>query len=126
MPYDQNKYRKEHLAEYAQYQQQSRERNPRSHLVIDARARGKRNGVPVNITVEDIDWVTHCPVLGIELVYARTGGKGQRVNSATLDRKINALGYVPGNVFVLSHRANRLKQDATVEEVEALLKYMKT
>ena len=44
----------------------------------------------------------------------------------TLDRKVNALGYVKGNVFVISHRANRLKQDATADELAAILAYMKS
>lgn len=126
MPHDQTKYRKEHLENYAEYQRQSRARNPQQHMVYDARARAKRYGVPGTITVEDIQWVTHCPVFGVELVYGRAKGDGMRTNSATLDRKVNDLGYVPGNVFVISHQANRLKADATIEQVEALLKYMKT
>ena len=122
--WDQDKYRRDHKDLYARLQANSRKRNPRMHLVIDARARAKRYGIPVDITVDDIDWVTHCPVLGIELIYGRTGGDGRRRNSATLDRRDNTLGYVKGNVFVLSHRANRIKSDATLEELQALVRYL--
>lgn len=117
-------YRRSHLSQYATYQQNSRRRNAKQHLVIDARGRAKKNGIPCTITVDDIDWVTHCPIFGIELVYVKGDGK-VRTNSATLDRRTNDLGYVPGNVFAISHRANRIKSDATVAELEAILTYMK-
>ena len=118
-----SEYRKAHLKEYAQYQRNSRKRNPKHHLVYDARARARRNGVPYDLTVEDLTWPTHCPVLGIELFYGRAEGDGQRQNSATLDRRDNSKGYVKGNVFVISHRANRIKSDATAAELEAVAKY---
>jgi len=122
--WDQDKYRREHKDLYARLQANSRKRNPRKHLVIDARARAKRYGVPADITEKDIQWVTHCPALGVELIYGRTGGDGRRANSATLDRRDNTKGYVKGNVFVLSHRANRIKSDATIAELEAILQFM--
>ena len=118
-------YRQSHLAQYAEYQRKSRRTRARHHLVYDARARAKRDGIPCAITVEDIVWPTHCPAFGIELVYVKSNGK-IRQTSATLDRRDNTLGYVPGNVFVLSHKANRLKSNATIAELEALLAYMKS
>ncbi len=116
-------YRRDNLEQYAQYQRNSRKRNPRGHLVTEAKSRAKQFGLPFDISVDDINWVTHCPVLGVELVYGRSGGDGHRYNSASLDRRINDLGYVKGNVFVISHRANRMKQDASPEELAALAAY---
>ena len=118
-------YRQAHMEQYAEYQRKSRRENVRMHLLIDAKARAKRNGTPFSVVEADIDWVTHCPVLDIELVYARGNGNGQRYNAATLDRRINDLGYVPGNVFVISHQANRMKSDATSAQLEATLAYMR-
>ena len=43
-----------------------------------------------------------------------------------LDRKINELGYVRGNVFVISRRANRIKSDATALELEEIARYMRS
>jgi hypothetical protein len=34
------------------------------------------------------------------------------------------LGYVSGNVRVVSQKANRLKQNATKEELQAIVEYM--
>lgn len=120
----QKQYRQENKSHYADLQRQWRADHPRESLVIDARGRAKKAGIPCSIYVHDIEWPAHCPVLGVELVYMKCGGK-VRSNSATLDRRTNDLGYVPGNVFVISHRANRLKSDATIAELEAILAYAK-
>ena len=68
--------------------------------------------------------VTHCPLLGIELTYAPYTGPTPQ-NYASLDKIDPAKGYVPGNVQILSFRANSLKADATIEELELLLKNWK-
>jgi hypothetical protein len=118
-------YRKEHLTQYAEYQRNSRGRRPRETLVEQARGRAKRDGLPCDITVELLEWPTHCPVLGVELDYTQTppGERRIRTNSPTLDRRVNKLGYVRGNVFVISHRANRIKSDATAAELKAVAEY---
>jgi uncharacterized membrane protein len=46
-------------------------------------------------------------------------------NSFSLDRVDNTKGYVKGNVKVISFWANQMKGNMDVEQVEALLKYMK-
>ena len=54
------------------------------------------------------------------------GGHGSwpTENSPSVDRVVPSLGYVKGNVHVISHRANSMKSDATIENVRALLAYM--
>jgi hypothetical protein len=37
---------------------------------------------------------------------------------------VPSLGYVPGNIRVISMRANRIKTDATADELRAVLRYM--
>jgi hypothetical protein len=56
-----------------------------------------------------------CPILGVKIDYAAK--RTLNAFSPTLDRIDNKKGYVPGNVRVISHRANRLKQDATPVEL---------
>jgi hypothetical protein len=80
--------------------------------------------VPFAITKADIMAVVvdACPVLGITLDYVRTG-RGLHDNSPTLDRIVNERGYVPGNVLVVSFKVNRMKQNATVEELETVARF---
>lgn len=122
-----NTYRRANLPKYAKLQREWRRRNPKKVLVLAARSRAKRNGLPFDITVESLKWPERCPILGIVLDYTRTptGSRRLRSNFPTLDRRRNDLGYVVGNVFVISHRANRLKSDASPAELEALLAYTK-
>lgn len=72
-----------------------------------ARFRAKKNGVPYKLQGIKIELPTHCPALGIELDYSK-GGTG---SSPSLDRIIPSLGYVLGNIAVISKRANTLKSD---------------
>ena len=56
-----------------------------------------------------------CPVLGIAL---QPNDKAGPIDSSpSLDRIAPSLGYVPGNVRVISFRANRLRADATAAEL---------
>ena len=68
--------------------------------------------------------VTHCPLLGIELTYAPFTGSTPQ-NYASLDKIDPTKGYVPGNVQILSFRANSLKADSSIEELELLVKNWK-
>ena len=120
-------YRRANAVHYAELQRDWRANNPREVMVINARTRAKKAGYPCTITVDDIDWVTHCPIFGLELDYNSTPtGKRMHAKRAafpTLDKRDPFLGYTPGNVFVLSAKANRMKQDATVDQLRALLRY---
>lgn len=80
-----------------------------------ARQRAKRDGLPFTITREDVVIPDVCPILGIELEKLERG----RMNPASpsLDKIDPSLGYVPGNVWVISWRANRMKCDASPEEL---------
>lgn len=97
---------------YKKYQESHREH---SHLT-SLRGRAKAKGLPFNLTLEDLIIPELCPVLGIPLI--RNYGKGHSShNSPSVDRIIPELGYVKGNVIVISVLANRIKQDATPEQI---------
>jgi hypothetical protein len=88
-------------------------RGPVVKMLTDAKARARRDGVPFDLKKGDVHLPTHCPVLGILL------GKGtpnNHNNSPSLDRINPTLGYVKGNVAVISHKANRLKGEATADD----------
>jgi len=84
-----------------------------------AKARSKKNGLDFNITIDDIVIPEKCPVLGIPLI-AAVGNKIVSKNSPSLDRIDSSKGYVKGNIRVVSHRANSLKSNATLEELRLI------
>jgi hypothetical protein len=92
-------------------------------LFRSAKGRAAEKGVPFTIALSDIHVPARCPVLGV--AFERGAGSPQ-ANSPSLDRIDPAKGYVPGNVQVISHRANTLKNNATLEEIEALYLHMKS
>lgn len=83
-------------------------------MVRAAKARATKAGVPFNLTTEDITIPHECPVLGIPLI---VGADKASDNSPSLDRVVPPMGYVRGNVLVISNRANRIKNDATTAEL---------
>jgi hypothetical protein len=99
-----------------------RKRN-RQTMLWDAKRRSKQKNVPFNLTVDDVVIPEFCPILGIPII---VGGQiGPSANSPSLDRKVPEMGYVKGNVHVVSWRANRIKSDSTINELELILKYMR-
>lgn len=104
------------------YKTRWRTKNPRNALLVQTRFNAKRHNLEFSITEKDLSWPTHCPVLKLELVYVSTRGKNLDY-AATIDRHDNTKGYVPGNVFVISARANRVKNDATPSELVAIAAY---
>ena len=94
---------------------------PESRILNSARWRAKKKGVPFDLTIDDIRIPTHCPVLGIEL---RHGVGSICATSPTLDRIIPHLGYVVGNVAVISMRANAIKSNAVWQEVLKVASWM--
>lgn len=91
-----------------------------------ARHRASRLGIPFTLTLTDFSIPTHCPVLGIPLFIHKGGKPGFFPNSPSLDRLDNTQGYIPGNVLVISARANALKSNATIAELQRVLTYMQS
>lgn len=96
---------------------------PKAQMLANAKARAKAAEVAFAITADDFDIPDTCPVLGIPLRTSYVSGR-RTDNSPSLDRVTPAKGYVPGNVCVISMRANRLKSDATEREAAAIARYM--
>lgn len=106
--------RQKYLPKYAAKQKQYYIDNPGVYLRNVCKARAKKLGVPFNLTAEDFTIPDVCPVLGIKI---ERGTKGFHDNAASVDRLIPELGYVKGNINIVSFRANRLKGNATSEEI---------
>lgn len=82
------------------------------------RNRAKREGKVFELEYEDIPWVSHCPVLGIELDYDVRGHGNSQDNSPSLDRIDNTKEYIKGNVQVVSKLANTMKSNASPEMIQ--------
>lgn len=90
-----------------------------------AKRRAKSSGVPFTISKQDIIDIFpsdgKCPMLGITLQFNNTQSKD---DSPSLDRIVPELGYVPGNILLISYRANRIKNNVTVAELENIVSFL--
>jgi len=93
-----------------------RDKNRAGVILQNAKGRSRRENLPFDLTIDDITIPEVCPVLGIPLRH----GKQIQDSSPTLDRLIPSLGYTRGNVWVISNRANKLKSDASLAELEKI------
>jgi hypothetical protein len=94
--------------------------NPAHYLWYVARTRSRKFGVEFSITEEDIIIPKYCPILEIFL----SKGDGYLPNAMSLDRVDNNKGYIPGNVRVISRKANLMKSSLTIDILEKLIKYI--
>ena len=104
-------------------------RTPVGRLISAAKMRVAKSGVPFSIRVEDFSpdgqLPKLCPALGIPLEVGQDKAGAATDNSPSIDQIIPGGGYVPGNVQIISWKANRLKSNASIEDMEAILAYMK-
>jgi len=96
-------------------------KNPEARIYIATKARAKKYNIPFNLEKIDIIIPTHCPVLGIPLVLFSNEG-----NTPSVDRFIPELGYIKGNIHIISDRANTLKNNGKLEEIEKIYFWMKS
>lgn len=100
-----------------------RMKNPVKALLGKAKSRAKKNGVVFDLKEEDITIPEFCPVFGIRLEHNRSGKLGPCFSSPSIDRVDPTLGYIKGNVQIISHKANAAKSNLTLEQIEALAEY---
>lgn len=101
--------------------------HPISAMLSSAKKRAKKRGIEFDLVESDIEIPSICPVLDIPLFQPPyTGKPGPLPNSPTLDRIDNTKGYIKGNVVVISHRANSIKHDASCEDLEKVLNWLKS
>ena len=93
------------------------------HMVKRAEKRAKEKGLPFDLCVEDVQIPEYCPILGIKLEVGI--GRGPSDSSPSLDRIYPNLGYVKDNIIVISMRANKIKSDVSVDDIEKVLLYLK-
>lgn len=79
------------------------------YAVKDAKKRALKKGIPFDISIDYVRTllVEHCPVFGTPFKYGGNGGI--KPESPALDRIKPELGYVEGNVHIISVKANNIK-----------------
>lgn len=92
-------------------------------LLSDAKYRAKQKNIPFNITVDDIIVPEKCPVFGTRLEINSSGMSSP--NSPSIDRIISEWGYIKGNIIVISHRANTIKQNASPSELGIIYRFFR-
>lgn len=90
-------------------------------LLYAARRRAKLHGIECSITEDDIIIPERCPILDIPIKRSK---EKQTSSSPSLDRVDPTLGYVKGNVRVISYKANACKSNMTSQQIERLYKYV--
>ncbi len=101
-------------------------------LLERIRSKCKKSNIPFDLTIEDLAIPTHCPILGMPLSFGmkkvseyRNKKQGVPMDSPSVDRIVPELGYVKGNIVIVSYRANLIKTNATVSELIKVAEFYK-
>jgi len=104
---------------HRKYRDKWKKDNPLRITLFGIRNRCKRKNIYFNLDIDDLKEPSHCPVLGIPL------DRRNSDHAPSVDRFDNNKGYTKDNINIISQRANRVKSDATLEEIEKLYRWMK-
>lgn len=79
-----------------------------------AKNRAAKKGLEFNIEESDIIIPAICPLLNIPIMF---GTRKDYNSSPSIDRIDNTKGYIKGNIWIISKKANTMKNSATLEEL---------
>lgn len=113
-------YRKRNPTKIKEAMDKYRLTHARQRLVNACKYRAKKLGVPFNISEEDLDFPKVCYYTGINIDYGIN--KGRHDSCPSVDRIIPYLGYIKGNVLVVSDLGNRMKSNATPKQLRHFAK----
>ena len=104
--------------------QNRRDKDPIHTYFIAKRSWCKQRDIQFTVTEQHLKeiWTDTCPVLRLPIALGRSG-KGSH-KSAHLDRFDPKKGYIEGNVAWISGRANRIKYDASLQELKQIVQWM--
>lgn len=89
----------------------------------NSKNRSKKKGLEHTLVWKDLIVPARCPYLGVPL-FSGKGKTGPINNSPTIDRIDNSKGYTKENTIICSYKANKMKNDLTLQEAEKVLAYM--
>lgn len=110
-----------------EYQTRRRKDNPFQQTLNQVKYRAKKEGWDNNLDVEYLEsiWTGVCPITGAAIRFGFGEPDIQDAERASLDRFDSTKGYVKGNVRYISFRMNRIKYDASFDELERLYNWWK-
>ena len=95
-------------------------------MLSNSKIRAKTKKLPHNITSDDIREVwpkdNICPVLKKPFEMGFKSGKTKSM-APSLDKIIPSKGYTKGNIVVISDIVNRLKSDASLEDLKKIINF---
>ena len=101
-------------------------KDPIPQMLSNSKIRAKAKKLPHNITSDDIREVwpkdNICPVLKKPFEMGFKSGKTKSM-APSLDKIIPSKGYTKGNIVVISDIVNRLKSDATLEDLKKIINF---
>jgi hypothetical protein len=86
----------------------------KSSWLYQIKHRAHKLNLPYDLDVESLELPETCPILGIKLQF-NFGGADD--NSYSMDRVDNTKGYTKANIQVISLKANKLKNNGTLDEL---------
>jgi len=103
-----------------QYSQDYARANPIKIRLASCKQSAKKRNIYFDLKEQDIVIPEVCPYLGTPLTTIQ--GEERQQTNFSIDRIDSTKGYVPGNIQIISELANRMKQDATTEQLVAFAK----
>ncbi len=95
---------------------------PRTRLLKSAYRNAFYSNQVFSLKLKDIPAPSHCKYLGIKLFYLKSNLGQVPPNAASIDKIDPNKGYIPENIQVISFLANRMKNDATIEQLVTFAK----
>lgn len=93
-----------------------------SFAYYDAKKRAKQRGISFYMTLDYLKSILpdECPVFKNKFNYTNSAS----FDNPSIDRILPSEGYTNDNIVIIGRRANMIKNDASLEEIEAVIKWM--
>lgn len=96
-----------------------RSANRQRYLFLSCRKRAKIENIPFNLEISDIIIPEICPILETKIIHEEGP---DNLYSPSVDKLVPELGYVKGNIKVISRKANMMKLNANFDELRKFAK----
>ena len=104
------------------YGYKTRKENLENYMLQSAKQSAKKRGLDFNLEISDIIIPDVCPIF--KTPFAGELRENRNPRAPSIDRINPNLGYIKGNVEIISWRANFLKSNGSSEEFKLLSEYL--